>query len=381
MSRLHISHIVYSFGVGGLENGIVNLINHLDPDQFRFSVCSFTPRREIFERITQKGVHFEVLHKQEGNDWRLPIKLAKLFKQWQVDIVHTHNWATYMEGLVAAKLARVPTFIHGEHGLTQLTRWHRSAAYKLCAPVTDRFFTVSEHLRDKFVDEFHIPAAKVTAITNGVDCQKFYPDPQLRCQKRQEFGISPDTVVLGAVGRLTVDKDYHALLHAVSLLTKRTPPWQLYIIGEGGLDTELLALAKSLGIEKSVHFLGGRDDVNDLLNIVDVFSLTSVREGMPNSILEAMCVNLPIVATDVGGVGEIVVDGQTGLLIPVETPETKPQAIAEALDSLIRSPQRRQELGRAGHKRIVQEFSLDKMVNTYAETYINAYHRRQADKA
>ena len=151
MPPIHIAHVVHSFGTGGLENGIVNLINMMDPSNFRFSVFSLTPEHHSLERITRKKIFFREFYKKPGNDLRVPFQLARLLRKDKVDVIHTHNWSTYLEGFLAAKMVSVPIIIHGEHGFTPFDRRRRILAYKLCMQATDQILTVSNDLRSRLV--------------------------------------------------------------------------------------------------------------------------------------------------------------------------------------------------------------------------------------
>lgn len=373
MSLIHVAHIVHAFGIGGLENGIVNLINEMDSSRFRFSIFSFTPELDSLDRITQKKVFFDVLYKREGNDWQLPFKLAQLFKKHRVDIVHTHGWSTYLEGLFAAKLAAVPMCIHGEHGIDLLDKWRRILAYKIFIYITDQILTVSDDLRNRFVKQYGLPSHKVKTIINGVNMQKFNPDIQARLKTRQNLGLSDQDIVIGTVGRLSFEKDYETLLRAVAMVILRIPNVRLLIIGDGDLRSALVTLSKQLGIKNYVQFLGVRNDVPYLLNAMDIFALTSICEGMPNTILEAMCVKLPVVATNVGGMPEVVIDGRTGFLVQAK----QPQEIAEALIKIITFPKLLNQIREAGYQRVKTYFSLERMVQKYEETYIEFLERKK----
>ena len=368
MSRLpiHIIHIVPSFGIGGMENGIVNLINCADSSRFAFSICSFSPECDSLQRILQNKVPFYILHKQNGNDWRLPFHLAQVFRDHEIDIVHTHGWGTYLEGLLAAKLAGIPTLIHGEHGLHLLDRRRRILAYRIFQYATDQIVTVSHDLRDRFVNKFKVPSYKVKHIMNGVNAQMFSPDAQVRQNKRKELMVEDDRIVVGAIGRLCEDKDYHTLLRAIALVVQSVPHVCLLIIGEGEQRAELQRLSDELKISDYVRFLGMRTDVPGLLNAMDIFALTSIREGIPNTILEAMCAKLPIVATNVGGIPEVVVDGKTGLVVNTQQAET----VADALIKLILCPHLRLQMGEAGQRRVQAHFRLESMVQAYERTYL-----------
>ncbi|HXX74398.1 MAG TPA: glycosyltransferase [Nitrospiraceae bacterium] len=373
MSLVHVCHVVHSFGIGGTENGIVNLINNADPSKFRFSVCSFSPECDSVQRIVGRKVSVHVLKKGLGNDWRLPVQLATLFKNANVDIVHTHAWGTYLEGLLAAKIAAVPALVHGEHGLGHLNKWRRIFAYRCLQYATDQFITVSEDLRYKFVYRFKVSPHKVKTIVNGVNLQRFSSDPALRIKKREELVLEDDHVAIGSIGRLCEDKDYRSLLRAMALVVRSNPQARLLLIGKGPERPALEALSKELNINEYVRFLGNRDDTAELLNAMDIFASSSIREGIPNSILEAMSAGVAVVATKVGGIPEIVVHGETGLLVNAG----QPRAVADSLIKLINAPELRLQFSAACRLRVQDHFSLDGMVQAYERTYLEIFESKK----
>jgi len=374
MPPIHIIHIVHSFGIGGLENGIVNLANRMNPTRFKISIVSLTGGMDSKERITRKDVNCVVIQKNEGvsshegigNDWFLPFKLAKFFKKEKADIIHTHGWGTFLEGILAAKLARIPILIHGEHGTDQLDLARRRIAYRMGAWGVDTILAVCENMRDRFICKYHIPAKKIQTIRNGVDTEYFKHDKNLRQATRQNLGIRDDNVVIGTIGRLCYEKNYETLLRAIALIVNKHSSIQLIMVGDGPYRGSLTQLAVDLGIESRVHFLGTRYDRLELLNAMDVFALTSVSEGLPNTLLEAMSVGLPVVTTSVGGIPEVVTTQKDGLLVEPQNS----QGFAKSLEQLLQASELRDQLGAAAHKRMESKFSLKNMVQEYENMYL-----------
>lgn len=373
MPSIKIAHIVPSFGVGGMENGIVNLINTMDAEKFSFCLFSFLDQSASVARITNDRVYIEVIPKKDGNDWRLPLRLAHRLKEHNVDIVHSHCWGTYIEALLASKVARIPVITHGEHGTDHLDKRRRIIAYKIGAKITDQMLTVSQDLCDRFVRQYHISPHRVKSIMNGVNCQKFQPSDDVRQAWQSELALDDDHVVIGTVGRLSFEKDYQTLLEAFALVVKQSPKARLLLIGDGPDRGKLLVLTEQLNLSGSVKFLGMRSDVPALLNALDIFVLSSISEGIPNTILEAMCVGLPVVSTKVGGVPEIVQDGITGLL----SRSRDPQSLANALTKLVVSSSLRRKMGDAGKAIVRERFSLESMVKAYEENYVELLSKKK----
>jgi sugar transferase (PEP-CTERM/EpsH1 system associated) len=372
--KIHISHIVPSFEVGGLQNGIVNLMNHMNTDIFEFSICTFEQfMGESRNRVKRRDVQYYALNKREGNDFSLPRKLTRIFKQEHVTIVHTHNWGTYLEGLIAAKLARVPIMIHGEHGTVFFNKFRRRRAYRMAAHFTNQILTVSGELSKLLVNQVGISPEKVKVIINGVDTNKFRPKFADRNRLRNMLGLNGDEVVIGSVGRLAPIKDYPTFLRAFACVLRQYTNVFGVLVGDGPLRAELEKQANELGIASRFRFLGERDDVFAWLNAFDVFVLPSLHEGISNTILEAMATKLPIVATRVGGNPEIVHDKVNGLLVPSQNEE----ALAEALIQFIQNEALRYQFGEASLARVMSDFSLQRMVKEYEELYLQLVERER----
>lgn len=360
--RLHIVHVVNSLGVGGTENGVVNLITGL-ADRFRHTVVTLTPTATLAARLPA-GTEVHTLAKRPGVDLRTLGRLVVLLRRLRPDVVHSRNWATF-GAVVAARLAGVRTVIHGEHGrdatdpdgLHPRRRWRRRLA-----PLVTRFVTVSDDLRRWLVEDVGVPAAKVTRIYNGVDISRFSPGDSP--WRPRPLGLDPDEPVVGTVGRLDPVKDQAGLIHAFGRLAGDHPRPRLLVVGDGPCRRDLEFMAASL-VPGRVTFAGERDDVPALLRSMDVFVLPSLGEGISNTLLEAMATGLPAVATRVGGNPELVEDGVNGTLVPRRDPAALAAAIARYLDDA----HLRAVHGKASRERAVERFSLDRMCTAYDALY------------
>ncbi len=365
MSRqgLHIVHVVNSLGVGGTENGVVNLVNGL-ADRFRHTVVTLTPTITLAARLPA-GTPVHTLDKRPGVDPRTIGRLAALLRRLRPDIVHSRNWATF-GAVVAARLAGVRTVVHGEHGrdagdpdgLHPRRRWRRRLA-----PLVSRFVTVSDDLRRWLVEHVGVPTAKVTRIYNGVDTSRFFPVDT--SGRRWLAGSGPDEPVVGTVGRLDPVKDHAGLIQAFGRLAGDHPGARLLIVGNGPCRRELETLAASLTPGR-VTFAGERGDVPELLRSMDVFALASLGEGISNTILEAMATGLPVVATAVGGNPELVEDGVNGALVP----RRDPAALAAAIGRYLDDAHLRAVHGKASRERAMERFSLERMCAAYTALYL-----------
>jgi sugar transferase (PEP-CTERM/EpsH1 system associated) len=359
---VRVMHVVFSLQSGGMEHGIVKLVNGLDPARVRSAICSTIPGGAL-KPLVNPGVAVHELNRRPGNDPRLVIDLYRLFRRERPHIVHTHAWGTMVEGLIAARLARVPVVIHGEHGTLQLTsrqryvqRWGWRAA--------DQVLSVSSRLAERLARDVGFPLPRVRTLRNGVDLTRFSRVD--RVDARKALNLTLDEPVLVTVGRLVPVKDHETLLESVQRLCRQGMSPTLLVAGDGPLMEALASRAAALGIDAHVRWLGHRHDVESVFAAADVFVLSSQSEGLSNTILEAMAAGLPVVATRVGGADELVLDGLTGLLVPPGSPE----ALAEALASVLRDPEARRAMGAAGRERAHAEFSLDAMIGRYEALYL-----------
>ncbi|MBF0447533.1 MAG: TIGR03088 family PEP-CTERM/XrtA system glycosyltransferase [Magnetococcales bacterium] len=367
-----IAHLLYRLDVGGLETVVVNLINHLPSDEFQHLVISLTDSTDFKDRIDHPNVTFFQLHKKAGKDLPVWWRLWKILRDQKPDILHTCNISA-LEGVVPAALAGVPVTIHAEHGRDSYDLDGSNRKYlllrRLLLPLVDRVVPVSQDLADWLANRVGVSPEKIALIVNGIDA----PLPP-RPKKWLRSGLTPDyaptdTFIIGTVGRLWSVKDQANLLRAFAQLLvlagEQAHRLRLVIIGDGPQRAEIEALAQALKISAQLWISGWRDDVPALLRGMDLFALPSLAEGTPLTILEAMAAGLPVVATQVGGVADLVENGVTGQLVPA----SDPQALARALNGYFINPEKASEQGRAGRKRYLELFTLDKMVDQYQKLF------------
>lgn len=369
-SRPLIAHVVYRFDVGGLENGVINLINRLPADRFRHAVIALTRVMDFRERIERGDVEFVSLNKAPGHGIRLVPQFVRLFRRLRPSVVHSRNLAA-LEAAPAAWLAGVPVRLHGEHGwdVTDLDgrNLRNRVIRRVYRPFVSHYVTVSAHLARYLEKRIGLGPDRVAQIYNGVDTQRFAP---AEAPPRID-GCPFDPVqhrLVCAVGRLQPVKDHATLMRAFARaldLDAAADRLRLVLVGDGPLRDELQRLAASLRIAERVWFAGSRDDVAGVLRGVHCFVLPSLAEGISNTLLEAMATALPVVATHVGGNVELVDHDATGTLVPAAQPESMARAIA----NYFRDPARARAHGSAARAAAVQRFSLARMVNEYATLY------------
>ncbi len=368
-----ILHLVYRFDTGGLENGVVNLINHMPPAAFRHAVVALTEVVPTFSaRIRRDGVRFLSLHKPPGHGVKLYPRLLRLYREWQPAIVHTRNLAA-LECQVPAALAGVPVRIHGEHGRDaddpdgsrRRYQWLRRA-YR---PFVHRYVALSADLERYLADKVGVPQQRIAQIYNGVDLRRFERADGERVAPSGCPFVEPSLFVVGTVGRMQTVKAQpllaQAFVRALQLQPALRERLRLVMVGDGPLRAEAQAVLDAAGVGSLAWLPGERSDVPDVMRGLDCFALPSLAEGISNTILEAMASGLPVVAARVGGNGELVVDERTGRLVPPGDVD----ALAAALAGMAADPAAAAAMGRAGRQRVVQHFSLSAMVAAYQALY------------
>jgi sugar transferase (PEP-CTERM/EpsH1 system associated) len=366
---VHVMHVLYRLQEGGTEYGVIKVVNGLDPALVTSSICSTTPATAV-KSLLRPGVSLYECRRRDGNDPNLVWQLFRLFRRVRPDVVHTHAWGTLCEGMIAARLARVPVVIHGEHGTLQL-KPRQARVQRWAWRRAGHLLSVSSRLADRMAERVGVPRDHVTVIRNGVDLSRFATAP--RDQARRALGLPPDALVLGAVGRLVEVKNHALLIDAAAQLAASGVVCSIVIAGDGPLRADLEGRISALGLSDRVRLLGHRSDVEQVFAALDVFVLPSRSEGMSNTILEAMAAGLPVVATNVGGADELVVDGETGLLVH----EGSVPALTTALRDLAADASRRTAMGRAGRLRIERQFSLKTMIREYERFYLRASVERR----
>ena len=360
---IRVMHLVFTLRPGGMEHGVVKVVNGLVRDRVESWICSTTPADAAMRALVRPDVPVIELNRRPGNDPAVVWAIYRVLRRERPDVLHTHSWGTLLEGLVAGRLARVPVIVHGEHGTLQL-RPRQVRAQRWAWRRVDRLLSVSSRLAERMSGEIGVPLDRVHVIRNGVDLNRFGTVGAM-ARTGVTDSDSNGTVVLGAVGRLVQVKDHATLIAAVHVLRNRGHRVSAVIAGDGPLRGKLQARIAAHGLQDWVHLLGHRSDIESMLAGIDIFVQPSTSEGMSNTILEAMASGLPVVATRVGGADEMVVEGHTGTLVR----PSDATALAVAVELLVGDAPRRRNMGRAARMRAHREFSLQAMIERYQSFY------------
>ncbi|SEL43664.1 sugar transferase, PEP-CTERM/EpsH1 system associated [Roseateles sp. YR242] len=397
-----VLHVMYRFDTGGLENGVVNLINHMPADRYRHAILALTEVTDFRRRLQRDDVDCFALNKPPGQGFWLYPQLYRLFRELRPAVVHSRNLAA-LEVQLPAWLARVPVRIHGEHGRDVGDLDGRNRAYqrvrRFYKPFVSHYIALSRDLGDYLTGPVGVSPARVSQFVNGVDTERFSADAGAgsvaravdteACADAAGAPRALDAVpaarvpapiagspfnpashwIIGTVGRMQAVKDQGMLTQAFILLVNAAPDLRervrLVLVGDGPLRAHCQALLDEAGMSDLAWLPGERSDVPAVMRGLHVFALPSLAEGISNTILEAMASGLPVVATEVGGNGDLVTPQISGLLVAA----ADPQPMATALLRLARNPAQALAMGEAGRQRVERDFSMRAMVARYQGLY------------
>lgn len=372
-TRPLVLHVLYRFDMGGLENGVVNLINRMPGDQFRHAILAIDKVVDTFAaRLKRDDVRMFDLNKAPGHALRLYPRIWRLLRELQPAIVHTRNLAALETQLLAAA-SGVTVRIHGEHGrdVEDLdgTDKKLQRIRRLYSPFVQRYVTVSRDLQSYLVGRVGIRLSRVSQIYNGVDTEIFRPSTQGRDPIEGCPFQGADQLIVGAVGRMQTVKNQtllaQAFVRACAMEPAQTQHMRLIMVGDGPLRAQAQGIADAAGLGARTWLPGERNDIPELMRGLDAYVLPSLAEGVSNTILEAMATGLPVLATDVGGNAELVQAEVTGELLP----SGEVDAMARALVRLCVDRARGRAMGLLARKLALDRFSLDTMVQAYADLY------------
>jgi sugar transferase (PEP-CTERM/EpsH1 system associated) len=375
-----VLHVVTRFDTGGLENGVVNLINHMPVQAYRHAVLALTQVTDFKHRVRVPDVQFMALNKGPGPGFMLFPRVWRLVRELQPAVVHTRNLGP-LEMQVAVAAAGGAVRVHGEHGreLNDLDGNNRKLqrTRRLYSPFVHRYVALSRDLQNYLVHKVGIHAGRISQIYNGVDAQRFSPLAGRTGAIEGWFLDTPQPWIVGTVGRMQGVKDQtllaRAFVRALALRPELKAHWRLVMVGDGPLRDVVKGVLAEAGLQALAWLPGERSDVPAIMQRMHCFVLPSLAEGISNTILEAMACGLPVLATDVGGNAELVQAGRTGQLVAAGDSE----AMAQMLLRMHDAPQQLQAMGAEGRREVERRFSMAAMVGAYQALYDKELDKRK----
>ncbi|MBI5740379.1 MAG: glycosyltransferase [Nitrospirae bacterium] len=361
---IKVCYIIGQLGKGGAERQLYELVKGLDRERFHPVVISLSQGGLWKDEIQKLNVQVIELQRKKNWEFSRLLKLFRLLKSVKPDIVHTFMFSANSYGRVAAVLCRVPVIIASERCERNKYEMGKYQNYidRLLALFSQGIICNSRGVALTLINKYSFASRKIMVVHNGINADNFFKQDCIggtdkRAQK-----------IIVTVGRLYHQKNHRLFLEAAKIVLKKSEDKEIkfLIIGKGPLQEELENYAESLGIRGNVIFAGERNDIPEVLHDADIFVMTSLYEGMPNAVMEAMAAGLPVVASDVGGSNELVVDGETGFLCPCDNAAL----IAERVIHLLADPQNSSVMGERGRERILRDFTLQKMVDDTQGIYI-----------
>lgn len=375
---MRITHVVENLNRGGLERVVIDLIEQQHSNSHMCQVvCLFEPGK-LAPEIARLGVPLISCQKKPGLDIRAFRSMRRAFLEHGTSVIHTHNAVAHYYAVGASALLDVRR-INTRHGMgSHPLSWKRELLYRVAMMFSDVAALVCASARVNFIKHNILPEAKAVTVYNGIPVDRFsVRNPSARQALLLETGWGEDSLIMGKVARLNPLKDHQTLLQAMAIIYAAEPRARLALIGDGEMRAALEERCEELGLSNAVCFLGDRSDVNALLPALDIFVMSSITEGYSISLLEACASALPIIATNVGGNGEIVVDGRNGYLVPPKMPAL----FAEAALRLIRDPSACAEIGRRNRQFAEDAGSVRAMAYRYDALYKGDFTLQAMDAA
>jgi glycosyltransferase involved in cell wall biosynthesis len=371
--KLKVCIILPKLQIGGAEMHVLSLLKQIDPERFAVSLMCLSPGDSRMEEEAGRCVEsFVTVHFR----WRRCLvsfaKMTRFLKAGRFDVVHCHLPLADSLGRLAGWFAGVPVLLTTEHGKFLWKPLYYLAFERMLVPITDMRICVSRDILEIRRRREGTPERKLVYIPNAVDTVRFRSPSRGRASVAAEFGWDPAHPIVIAVGRLEPEKNYELFIQAIDRIRPRFPSIECLLAGDGKRRAALASLVGSLGLGPHVVFAGVRADIPDLLGAADVFVLSSLKEGLPVSLLEAMAAGKGIVATSVGGIPETIRDGENGFLVPSGDVE----ALAGGIASLLADEGLRVRLGRSAREDVERDYDLKNVVRRIESLYEETYRKK-----
>lgn len=370
--KTRVMHVISSWAMGGTERMLTHLIPHCDQERFVSRLVCFNRPSSLSEEWRAAGIDLIHLNSDRRVSITGMVRLARELGQWRPDVLMSYGLRASLMARVAAWWRRVPVVVTGQRGIEDWKRWYHVLLEKLTSPMVDLYIGNSKACCEMLRCRERIPSRKLEVIPNGISFRRSSATSEQWEYLQHRHKIPKDAVVVGSVGRLQPVKGHEVLIASACEVLRKYPNAFFVIVGQDHRDGELQEQVRRADIEERCCFPGYSRDVSAWLEGMDIFVLPSHSEGMPVAALEAMFMRLPVVATRVGGTPEVVLDGETGILVP----PGDAHSMAMAICRLVEDVDLRSRLADAGKHRAEEEFTVELMVRRYEDTLTRLVQRK-----
>lgn len=362
-NSIKILHMIETAGPGGAENMLIRLIHGLDKKKYD-SVACFLKSGWLPDKLKSQNVETLIISQKRCIDIHWLIQVIRYIKKNNVKIIHTHEFAMNVNGSLLSMLIKIPcvTTVHGKNYYPD--KWYRKVAYRFVSKKS-YMVAVSSDIKNFLAEQISINKDKIHIVINGINTKDYMHSETTRMNTRQSFAINNNNILIGAIGNLYTVKGHIYLIEAAGIVCKNYPEVKFIIAGRGEQQSRLEEKINELGLHDNVNLLGFREDIPEILNALDIYVMSSLSEGTPLSILEAMASGVPIVSTNVGGIKRIIEDGMNGSLVDAKNPGQ----LADAIIELIKDRKKRVMLARHAKASVESNYSMDNMLAIYDDIY------------
>lgn len=365
---IRILHLTWGLGAGGIQRLLALLHTYLDSNHFHQHICCIREKGLFYNALDRKGANLSFVAKNPGIDMHALLRLARLMRKIRPHIIHAHDFTGHLWGFLALKLYRQAVLIRTYHGYLWTLSHLKKSINRWLSLKTAANIMVSEQQYRHFINSGY-PRDTSLVIRNGIDLAKYQPRVPIE-ETRCRYQLSGKSIILGVIGRLVAHKKQDQVILACKDLLSQTHDCCLVIIGEGPEKARLKALCQNLNLNDKVRFLGEIEVDGDLLNLLDIGIFFSEGEGSPFALLELMAAKIPVIASDVCGINEIIAHEEQGLLVP----QNNAPALSEAIRRLIGDEHLRDRLAFNAYERLKEGYDIQSMIAT-----LETYYKSQVD--
>lgn len=366
MDKLKLLLVTHDLNIGGLQKLVIDIALNIDRARFDVAVCCLRESGPMAKELVENDIPiFEINQVVDGKiNYFSFVDVYRLLKNEKVDIIHTHNTNPFIDGGVAAILARTPVRIHTDHAREYPDKQRYMIAERVLSVFYDKIVAVSEQTKSNLVNYEKINPSRIITIQNGVSIKS-----EITSHRKDKDSSLANKFIIGTVGRLCKAKGYEYLVRAMTHLLKYTDNFELQIIGDGNLMGELQELSESLSLTDNVKFMGEQNDIDSFYQDFDLFVISSISEGLPLVLLEAMANKIPVLTTGVGGIPGVVKNGRSALIVkPYE-----PEEIAEGVWSLMNNECLRHDIATNAYSVLQKQFGINEMMTKYEQLYLEYF--------